>query len=208
MDPRLNRKIRKIIAPFRRFGLKKDFTIFSNNCWGGRLYDKFGMIYNSPTIGLAINTIEFLNFVKNYKKYINYELKPISYEQIKINNEHGSYKCNLDDITINFIHYRNIDDAINKWNRRTKRDNIIVKVTYVPNPYFTKEEFISCFSKIKYKKICFTTDESLLNETKMGRVVYFKNAKIDENYGIVDEFRLSDKLLSLKELKCIINEEE
>lgn len=35
IDPRTTRKLRKILAPIRRIGVKKEFTIYSNNCWGG-----------------------------------------------------------------------------------------------------------------------------------------------------------------------------
>lgn len=35
IDPRIMRKMRKIVAPFRRIGLAKKFTLFSDNCWGG-----------------------------------------------------------------------------------------------------------------------------------------------------------------------------
>lgn len=35
IDPRVMRRLRKITAPIKRIGLKKNFTLFSNNCWGG-----------------------------------------------------------------------------------------------------------------------------------------------------------------------------
>lgn len=36
MNAHTKRQIRKIISPFRRIGLKNfDFSIISNNCWGG-----------------------------------------------------------------------------------------------------------------------------------------------------------------------------
>lgn len=38
IDPRTMRKLRKIVAPIRKVGIKKDFTIYSNNCWGGGDY--------------------------------------------------------------------------------------------------------------------------------------------------------------------------
>ena len=60
IDPRLMRRMRKIVAPFRRVGLKKEFTLLANNCWGGRLYDKFSLQYLSPTFGLSINAEDFV----------------------------------------------------------------------------------------------------------------------------------------------------
>lgn len=32
----------------------KSFTIISNNCWGGLVYQKVGLGYQSPTIGCGI----------------------------------------------------------------------------------------------------------------------------------------------------------
>ncbi len=37
IDPRTMRKLRKIVAPIRKVGIKKKFTIYSNNCWGGEI---------------------------------------------------------------------------------------------------------------------------------------------------------------------------
>ena len=73
IDPRLTRKIRRLIAPFRRVGIKRKFTIFSNNCWGGRLYDKFGLMYLTPTIGLAMSPADFVKFCSNYNYYFSKE---------------------------------------------------------------------------------------------------------------------------------------
>ena len=52
MNASTKRKIRKFFSPIKRIGLKnKSFSIISNNCWGGIVYDIFGLQYRSPTIG-------------------------------------------------------------------------------------------------------------------------------------------------------------
>lgn len=35
------RKIRKIISPVRRIGIKKQFTLISDDCWGGFFMTKW-----------------------------------------------------------------------------------------------------------------------------------------------------------------------
>lgn len=40
-----------------------DFSIISNNCWGGFVYQKFGIKYTSPTVGLFIYENDYVNFV-------------------------------------------------------------------------------------------------------------------------------------------------
>lgn len=89
IDPRIMRKLRKVVAPFRRIGLKKQFTIFSDNCWGGRLYDKFALQYLSPTIGLAIEESDYIKFLLNLDYYISLTPKPIINNQKKVNDEWG-----------------------------------------------------------------------------------------------------------------------
>lgn len=217
MDPRLTRRIRKIFAPFRRNGLKKKFTIFSNNCWGGRVYDKFSLVYTTPTIGLAMAPCDFVKFVNDYEKYCCEVIVPNNDKQIKINNEHGHYFACLGDLDIDFIHYRDVEDAIEKWNRRKNRivsDNIIVKMTYITRENLENDDVLEEFSKIKYKKILFTNRMELLNRDDLGIVIVPKNLNNyyldDKNpkkifYVFNNEFSVFDKKLKLKDIKKLIN---
>lgn len=203
IDPRTMRKLRKIIAPIRRIGIKKKFTIYSNNCWGGRLYDKFSLKYLTPTIGLAFEPKDFVKFLENPDKYFNQKLIPIEIVQKKVNDEWGYYDCTCADIKILFRHYRNVDDAIEKWNRRKERiikNNIIVKFTYFEDDI--DKSLIDKFTNLPYKKlILFIKDENIYNEYKDKCLcVYFPNDTCKS------EFITSDKFLKLKDIKKIINE--
>lgn len=200
IDPRLMRRMRKIVAPFRRVGLKKEFTLLADNCWGGRLYDKFSLPYLSPTIGLAINVEEFISFVENIDEYLQKELIPIEEEQKRVNSEWGFYPCMLDDIRIEFRHYRNVNDAITKWNRRKvriRKENIIVKMSY----YGTiNDGVMERFKKLPYKKILFSDNKELISlSSENTKVVYIPKESIGS------EFVYSDSKLKLKELKKFIN---
>ena len=201
IDPRVMRRMRKVLAPIRRIGLKKQFTIFSNNCWGGRLYDKFSLPYLTPTIGLSMDSDDFIKFLENYEYYFSLELKPIEEVQKQVNDEWGFYDCTLGDIKIIFRHYRNVNDAITKWNRRKKRivkDNIIVKFTCYDDDVDT--DVLDRFIKLPYKKILFLSDEGLVKKYESScRVVYIPKDKTDS------EFVVSDSKLKLKEIKKIIN---
>ena len=202
IDPRTMRKMRKIIAPFRRIGLKKKFTLFADNCWGGRLYDKFSLQYLSPTIGLAMDNFDFIKFLEDYEYYLNLDLEPVYDEQKQVNDEWGFCDCLLGDIRIKFRHYRDVNDAINKWNRRKKRiikDNIIVKMTYFSQEI--DESLLDRFDALPFKKILFVTSKELITSkySKNSRIVFIpKNEK-------ESEFIISDSNLKLKELKKIIN---
>lgn len=205
IDPRITRKIRKIFAPFRRGGIKKPFTVFANNCWGGRLYDKFAMQYLTPTIGLAMSPEDFLKFCANYEHYLSKELQIIETEQKKVNSEYGFYDCMLDDIRVCFRHFRDAHDAINKWNRRKERivkDNIIVKLSYYTDSPDDKydEKIIKKFAELPYKKLLFTNNKLIEENCHDFRVICLPIKNMDDH-----EFTQGDKVLKLKELKELIN---
>lgn len=208
LTPHRKRLIRKVFSPLKRIGLKKEFSIISNNCWGGRIYDKFGLKYLSPTIGIAMQPLEYSKFISNLDYYLSLEPVPIIEKLNRIDNEHGNYPVMLGDIEFSFVHYRDVYDGINKWSNRKKRivkDNIIVKMSYTPKGVEEDEIILNSFAKVHYKKILFTCDKSLKERNDLGLVVVFP--EYDDNCKIINEIAKSDKLLKLKELKKIINKE-
>lgn len=168
---------------------------------GGRLYDKFSLPYLTPTIGLAIDTADFVKFLENYEYYLSLELKPIEGVQKQVNDEWGYYDCTLGEIKILFRHYRDVNDAIAKWNRRKERiikENIIVKLTCFDENIDI--DVLDRFAKLPYKKILFLSNKELVEKYEsFSRVVYIPKDKTDS------EFVVSDSKLKLKEIKKIIN---
>ena len=121
--------IMKLIKKIRYIALKnRDFSIISNNCWGGHIYQYFGMKYTSPTIGLTFFADEYIKFVTNFDYYINCELTFIPKSESKY---YYRYKDRdkyypigkQDDIEVVFLHYKSEEEAYQKWNRRKKRIN-------------------------------------------------------------------------------------
>ena len=51
-----------------------DFTIISNNCWGGLVYQYFGLPYTSPTVGLFIMDDDYIKFLENLDYYLSQPL--------------------------------------------------------------------------------------------------------------------------------------
>ena len=49
---------------------KTDFTIISNNCWSGIIYESYGLPKQSPTVGMFFMAEEYLKFVSNLKYYV------------------------------------------------------------------------------------------------------------------------------------------
>lgn len=60
----------------RRIGLKcTDFTIISNNCTGGYIYQYFGIPYKTPTEGLYFTTEDYLKLLERPEYYFKHEVK-------------------------------------------------------------------------------------------------------------------------------------
>lgn len=152
-----------------RVGLKnKEFTIISNNCWGGFVYQKFGLEYRTPFIGLFIFAPDYIRLLNNLEKIVFYPMRFISpkdseyVEDILVNDQLPKYPIGVlgDDIEIHFLHYKNEKEALEKWNRRVKRinfDNMLIKLSDKDR---CSENIIREFELLKYKnKICFTAKE-------------------------------------------------
>lgn len=136
-------KVREDLNPyFGKFREKKlinsQFTIISNNCWGGHVYRFFNLPYDSPTIGLFIFSEDYIKFVYNLRHYLDADLKFIKYTESKYSDQIvKAHQENvpiglLDDVEIVFLHYHSQEEAMKKWNRRKERihwDNIYYKMS-------------------------------------------------------------------------------
>lgn len=136
----------------------RDFTVISNNCWGGKLYQYLDMPYLSPTVGLYFFADDYIKFVKRLKYYMSLDLKFISekdsrhYEMLKQRNRTGIPIGVLDDVEVIFLHYQSEAEAYEKWNRRRARINW-------NNIYFKFSKMNACtdqhlkeFDSLEYEK--------------------------------------------------------
>lgn len=126
---------RKIV---KRFVKRRDFSIISNNCWAGRVYQYLDMPYLSPTAGLYFFAPDYIRFVSNLKHYLGCKLEFINpedskyYELLKERNQLSVPVALLDDVEIIFLHYKTPEEAAEKWYRRAARvnyDNLYVKLS-------------------------------------------------------------------------------
>lgn len=141
----------------RRLIKNRDFTLISNNCWGGHAYRYFGRNYTSPTVGLYFSSKDYLKFVYNLRYYLSLDLKFIPLEGSRFEETvKKSGKKNvpigvLDDVYIVFLHYKTEEEAYKKWNRRKERvnfDNIIIKFSDL-GP--ASEETLKKFSELPFE---------------------------------------------------------
>lgn len=131
----VNRRLKKI--------KNRNFSIISNNCWGGMIYESNNLTKMSPTVGLFFMASDYIKFLKNLKKYINADLKFIKPEsskwksapQLMNDKRFGTYPIGVlsvdnEDVEVFFLHYHSKEEAKDKWKRRCKRinwDNLIIK---------------------------------------------------------------------------------
>ncbi len=113
----------------------KEFTIISNNCWGGLISQKYGLPYRSPTCGLLIMGDDYIKFCANLKHYLSQKLEFINFSDGKYSGviKHDPFPvAKLDDIEVYFMHYPTEEEAAEKWYRRAERINwdcIIYKIS-------------------------------------------------------------------------------
>lgn len=199
MRPHTKRIIRKFIAPFRKIGLNNfGFTIISNNCWGGYIYDLYGMKYMSPTIGIYFFAPEYIRFISNLEYYLSIDAEPLDIEKSRYKDEILKREVNpmighVGDVEFVFGHYKSVEDGILKWNKRRKRinfDNILVKFN---DQNLFEPCFLESFKKCPYTKLFFTADKAL---AKYDFCVHFKEYS-SKGY-VVDDIKTSRKYVNFK----------
>ena len=159
--------INKLLANYRKKTLNNtNFSIISNNCWGGCAYSYYGLPYLSPTVGCYIFADDYLKFIKNLRYYLSLDLQFITYkesrykESLETRNHTNVPIGKLDDVEIVFLHYKDEKEAAEKWKRRKKRvnfDNIILKFS---QQNMCTEEHLKEFDNINFdKKMMFVNRE-------------------------------------------------
>ncbi len=155
----------KVLTFHKRIKLKnKNFTIISNNCWGGFIYQEYGLKYRTPTIGLYIFGHDYVKLCSDLDYYLSLKLEFIEwkdacyYELLK--NQKPYPVAKLGDVEIYFMHYHNEEEAAEKWYRRVKRINkkhILFKFSQHEG---CSRNDVEIFMSLPLKnKLCFSYDE-------------------------------------------------
>lgn len=117
---------------------------------GGYSHD-LGLQFRSPTVNLWFKPEDFLKLLQAPTKYIGKQ--PIEVLCDSVNYPVGK----IDDITIFFQHYKNFDEAKQKWLQRSERvdyNNLFIIMTDRDG---CTEEMIKEFDELPYKnKVIFT----------------------------------------------------
>lgn len=105
----------------------KDFTIISNNCWGGTVYEAYDLPKGSPTVGMFFIAKDYIEFLSDLKGYIAGKLVFIKPEEsrwkemkeVSDDKRFGHYPVGVlsngkNTIEIFFLHYHSEQEARDK----------------------------------------------------------------------------------------------
>ena len=189
------------------------FVIIADNCWGGSVYQWYDRPYNSPFVGLAIYGDCYIKLVSKFDYYMSKKLVFQNTSKYLFTGRLLNYPLGLlDDIEIHFVHYKNPEEAQEKWNRRKERmlkesnkDNYFFKMC---DEWKAENEMLEKFHQLPIKnKITFAQGDKEIvsgsNHIKIKeRHKRFKNTvpngvklfKISFLYFDLTEWLLSSKM--------------
>lgn len=139
------------------------FSIISNDCWGGDVYQNFSIQYQTPFVGTRIINKCYLRLLKNLKWHLKLPLEFSNFSRYKYVNlelQDRPFVIGIlnGDIEIHFYHETNEKKVLDSWERRLERinwDRIFVKFSD-----FFEEDFspyLKEFESLEFSnKICFT----------------------------------------------------
>ncbi len=176
----------KIFSPYYQSKLRnKGFSIICNNCVAGLIYQKFGLPYLTPTVGLFFYSDDYIRFLENFENYIQQTLKFVTvskHPESSVLLKRRSYPVGLlgNDVEIHFMHYKTQEEALEKWNRRKKRiDFTNLFFIYSDRDNF-REEFLQIYEKLPFShKIFFSSKPRQSKDT----VVFVKDYENESQVG-------------------------
>ena len=132
---------------------ESNISIISSHCWGGFAYNTLGLPFRSPFINMFWDNKEFLKMLEDIEEYMDKPLIKLG-EAYETNLKRNYPVVGLGDLTIQFNHYTDFEEAVSIWNRRKERinyDNLFIETTAKDS------EEISRFLELPYEnKVCFT----------------------------------------------------
>lgn len=191
-----------------------DFTIISNNCWGGLVYESYNLPKNSPTVGMYFISEEYLKFVSNLKYYLT-ECK-ISFVDANLSKHKDFYSKDsrfgsfpiavLGDVEIAMLHFHSEQEVVEKWERRVKRINWERLIVKMNDQNQCNEEIVCKFCQLSYKNLLFFT---VNHKYKDITNVVCLSKKSKPSCGLFDEpFGASKKFNVNKYINKLVEKEE
>jgi uncharacterized protein (DUF1919 family) len=129
----------------------KNFTIISNDCWGGEVYRDFNIPYFTPFVGLMMMAPCYLELLKDLQKNLSSPLTFISsskYEGVNALREKSSHPFPIGLLNgsceVHFLHYQTPEEALNLF------------IKFDGSKDYCTSQLLEDFDKLPFrKKLCF-----------------------------------------------------
>lgn len=142
----------------------RSFSIISNNCLGGTIYQQLNLEYSSPFVGLFLYPACYIELLENLPSLIRLPLQFAEESKYSMANEarriNNDYPIGLIDkrIEIHFIHYTSKLEAKEKWERRLARLDLNNLRVLMTERELCSSRHIERFDHLAFKhKICFSS---------------------------------------------------
>lgn len=124
MIGRIQRKMGHLRAWLRRTRNRRRLrnpnpTLLCNNCTGAVILHDLGLRFNTPTVNLWIDRMQFLRWVRHLERYVDCDV--VEAPQAGTDYPVGILKNDLGDVTLHFQHYPTFEEARRKWLERSRR---------------------------------------------------------------------------------------
>jgi uncharacterized protein (DUF1919 family) len=180
----LKKSIRNwLVKNFKRQIGDKKFCIISNDCWGAELYKLLDRPFNTPFVGLMLMSPCYIKMLQKPSFYLSQTLvfkKESRYpemQEIESGKNFPLATLGESDIEIHFLHYKTIEEAKEKWNRRVSRidwENLFVK--YDCGKDYASVDTVHAFNELEISnKLIFGKEDFGFKEVTVIRD-YPKNA--------------------------------
>lgn len=164
----------------------KDFTLLSNNCWGGGIYEELNLPYTTPVVGLFFHGPCYVKFLKNLKDNLSSDITFIEtskYDTANLNRKNMEYKYPIGvigDFEIHFLHYHSEQEAVEKWNRRKARINFENLYVQMSKNEYSDHAILKEFEQLPFKNKVILSSE---NFEDIKNLVYLPLTKELKNGG-------------------------
>src|SRR2546423_1239896 len=136
----------------------KEFSIVSDDCWGGELYQLADRPFLTPFIGLFVAPHCYLRILDDLEITLRSTLVEVGisrYPELEQARRYEKYPLGLlpdVDAEVHFLHYTSFRDARDKWLRRRERiraDKLFVK--FGPPHDDSAASLVGVFAKLPYE---------------------------------------------------------
>ncbi|MFC2553631.1 MAG: DUF1919 domain-containing protein [Rodentibacter sp.] len=128
-------------------------TVISANCVGAFILHDLNEPFNSPFVNLYLSPNDFVRYLQNIEFYQRQSLTFIQ-------SEKPYPVAKLADLRVHFMHYRNSQEAQQKWLARSARmnlDNLFIMMTDKDDAQGIAYEDLAAFDQLPFKnKVVFT----------------------------------------------------